>query len=142
MPSKGTRLFLFLSSYSLLLVIIGVQRFREDPEWISPVLVSMAVLSIVVLFIFFKAATRSLAPYTAVIQEARSRDSEVASYLVTYLLPFLGFSPRTWQDLLALGLLTSAIGVLYVTSGMLYVNPILKIAGYRIFEVVLEDGNR
>lgn len=65
----------------------------------------------------------------------RARDSDLAGYLVGYLLPFLSMAASTWRDVLALALFFIVIGVVYVNSRMIYVNPVLAIMGYHLYEV-------
>jgi hypothetical protein len=62
------------------------------------------------------------------------------SYIVTYLLPFLAVKLNDVIDTTSLGAVLLVIAVLYVSSNMIYTNPVLNIAGYHIFEIQDTDG--
>ena len=42
----------------------------------------------------------------------------------------------------ALILLFVVLAVLYVNSNMIYINPVLSLAGYHVFEIVDDSGKR
>lgn len=66
-------------------------------------------------------------------------DGEILSYIFTYILPFLGF-PSDKQLPISLFLLI-IIGILYIKSDMIGINPILSLCGFHILKVELEkDG--
>jgi len=70
-----------------------------------------------------------------VVLTVQSRDADLAGYLVGYLLPFVGAVAVDWQDVLAFVLFFAFVGIIYVNSRMIYVNPLLAIAGYHLYEV-------
>jgi hypothetical protein len=74
-------------------------------------------------------------PAEMVVLTVQSRDADLAGYLVGYLLPFVGAVAVDWQDVLAFVLFFAFVGIIYVNSRMIYVNPLLAIAGYHLYEV-------
>ena len=71
---------------------------------------------------------------------AHVRDAEAMSYIVTYFLPFLGISGDNWPDAASLLLVYAVVAIIYVNSNLIYINPMLNLAGYRLFEVVGPKG--
>jgi hypothetical protein len=137
MPNIPTRLILFLSSYSPLFVIIAMRGWH-DSRRIAIGLAIVAVLSIIVLFVFLRVVQR-ISPGKVSIASVVSRDGDVMSYIVTYLLPFLAVKLDDPTDVASLGIVFAVIGLLYVNSNMIQTNPVLNIVGYHIFEI--EDGD-
>jgi len=73
-----------------------------------------------------------------VIESAKPRDSEAAAYLVTYVVP-LALPTTDWRDWVAVFLFLLLVAVLYLRSGMDYVNPMLALIGYHLYEATLRD---
>jgi len=78
----------------------------------------------------------------AVIKSVSDRGGEVAGYLVTYLLPLLTVAEPTPKDWLAYILFIALVGVIYVRTDMLHINPLLYLFGFLVFDVVLEGGQQ
>lgn len=138
MANYGTRLLLFLSSYSPLAVILAVQHW--DRRVVAGALLGVAVASILALILFLQVAL-SAGAYPTRIARASLRDGDLVGYIVAYLLPFLGIDFSKSRDAISLGILLLVIGVLYAHSNLIYVNPVLATLGYHLFEVE-EDGGR
>jgi hypothetical protein len=68
--------------------------------------------------------------------EVENRDSDIAAYAATYLLPFILVFSGAWQDLASLGAFIAFLGFMYVRSRLIYVNPILALMGYRLWRVI------
>jgi hypothetical protein len=96
--------------------------------------VAFLAVSLAALGVFRLAAARR-AKHRVTVMSVEHRTPDVAAYAVTYLLPFLVVFDGTWRDVLALALFVGLIGVIYVNSGMLYVNPVLALFGYHLFLV-------
>lgn len=138
MPNSPTRLILFLSSYAPLFLIIAMRGWRDSTH-LAVALTIVAVLSVVVLFVFLR-TVRKLSASKVSISSVISRDGDAMSYIVTYLLPFLAVKLNDLTDVVSLGIVLFVIGLLYVNSNMIHTNPVLNIVGYHIFEVEDSDG--
>lgn len=92
MPNVPTRLILFLSSYAPLFLIIAMRGW-SDSRYLAVGLAIVAVLSILMLFVFLRVAQK-LAADRVKIDSVASRDGDAMSYIVTYLLPFLAVKGR------------------------------------------------
>lgn len=67
------------------------------------------------------------------IVSVENMNSGILAYIFTYILPFLGFPEE--RQLGVLIFLLIIIGILYVRSDMLGINPLLAIFGYHIVKI-------
>jgi len=138
MPSALTQSVLFASSFAPLLIVFALlQTFFHG--WMNAILVAIAVVTVVCLSLFLRAARR-LQRTTIVIESASQRDGDTVGYVVTYLLPFAALAVPSWQEKVALLLFVAIVAILYIRADLFYVNPILALAGYRLFDVDGEGG--
>lgn len=86
-------------------------------------------------FLLFLNTVGKGGPFRAEVEEVEARDADMAAYVATYLLPFLTVTGANAQDVIALGLFLFFIGVLWVGSGLIYLNPLLRLAGVHIYVV-------
>ena len=80
----------------------------------------------------FLAVAQKRAAYHVEVVAIEPRNSELAAYVATYLLPFVTDIEGSWQEVASLGVFLFFIGLLYVRSGMLYLNPLLALFGYSV----------
>lgn len=133
MPNRLLRSLLFLSSYSPVLAIMALKSYGIScPIFIFSLLfLTAAVVGIALFWMIAKRHT----PFKAKVLDVESRDADLAGYLVAYLLPFLGVIATGWRDVLALALFFAFVGIVYVNSRMIYINPILALFGYHLYEI-------
>jgi hypothetical protein len=133
MPSLFVRILLFFSSYAPLFVITALQWHSKIGKW-SYLLGTIAVVSVVALWLFVR-VSRRIAPVPLEIESARSLNAEALNYVATYIFPFLDSRPD--DPLYAAGLLVlyAVLGIIYVNSNMIHINPLLNVVGYRLIEV-------
>ena len=138
MLTPGASLFMFASSFAPLLLLFAIRTDRADFRWSLAILaITFSGLAVVVL-----AVAKRTTPVELEIAGFRPRDAEVVSYLVTYLLPFLMVRSPNFRDMVALGLFLSIIGILYVRSNMIYVNPLLALIGYHLYAIAIVEQDR
>lgn len=131
MPNRKFAFALFLSSYSPALLILAVRSI--DQSWtLFGISLGLAVLSAGAFLLFIRVA-RSGGPFRARVEEVEPSDADLAAYVATYLLPFVVVFGATVQDVVALALFLLFIGVLWVNSGMVYLNPLLSLVGYHVY---------
>lgn len=138
MPSQLAHGLLFLSSYAPLLLILACQEWGSN-RTLGVALALVAVGGVVGLAIILRQA-RATAPSLERLRSVSPLDGEVVGYLVTYLLPFLGVDLSSGMSALPFIVFIAIVGVLYVNSGMLYINPVLNIAGYHVYRIETESG--
>lgn len=100
-------------------------------------LLVLAVVSVLALLVFMGQAKR-IRPNSIAVADVRQKDSEVLSYIVTYLVPFLAVDKTKPEQAVAMVGLFILICLIYIQTSMLYVNPVLTILGYNLVEVTTD----
>jgi hypothetical protein len=128
---------MFFSSFSPLFFMFAVRTQNSGLRWTlgGVGFVSLAT-TLVLLWIL-----RGTEPTEVTVISVEAKDAEVVSYLVTYLLPFLLVVDPNLRDIIALSLFLAVLGILYIRSNMLYVNPVLALLGYHLFLVRTREGS-
>ncbi|HVB74180.1 MAG TPA: hypothetical protein VNE38_11555 [Ktedonobacteraceae bacterium] len=139
MPSLFIRCMLFLSSYFPLAVIFWVIFVAQQPvlAW-SAVIVGGFGLLFTLVYVF--GVTAKLEPIQEKIAERHEKGSDIMGYVASYLVPFATFSLSGWQQITVFLLFMFILGVIYVNSEMIRVNPVFNLIGYRLYEITVENG--
>ncbi len=140
-PTSAVHVFdwvLFLASYSPLFVIAAF-RWADEPH----VCLAMALLALVTMapqiFVLKYAAKQLGRKY--VVQSVSSRAEVNASYLATYLLPFVTVeAPKAWYVWCAYAAFIWLVGLISTRGKMIYVNPLLYALNFEISRVETADG--
>jgi hypothetical protein len=134
MPRRWVMVVLFLSSYSPLFVLVGL-RSLDQSHAIAIACGALAVLGWLGTWLFLSTAKRKPRERYEVV-EIEKRDGDVAAYAATYLLPFVTVFGGDWQDVLSLTAFIAFLGAIYVRSRLIYVNPVLALFGYHLWQVI------
>jgi hypothetical protein len=139
MPRRWVLWALFLSSYTPLFFLVSLRSIGSSEV--------LALAGGILTFAglvgtgFFLVAVRKKTSGRYQLIDVENRDPDVTAYAATYLLPFLTVFSGTWQDLLSLAAFVLILGVVYVRSRLIYVNPLLALFGYRLWRVIpITDG--
>jgi hypothetical protein len=129
---------LFLSSFAPLFVVFGLlDSFGSG--WPSLVCYAVALASSLVLAWSLR-VWRRMASMTVAISRARHRDGDALAYVATYVVPFAALGVADWRSRAALLFFLLLVALLYVRAHLFYVNPLLSMIGYRLFEIETESG--
>lgn len=142
MPAIVMRGLLFLCSYFPLVLIFCILLWNVWPLWAILLLASIGLASLLLTWVYFRTMLRRSSISRATIAGFAQRDSDVMSYLASYLIPFVSFSLANVQQALALGVFFSVLFLIYVHSNMIYVNPMLNVVGYHLYEIEIEQSQR
>jgi hypothetical protein len=71
----------------------------------------------------------------------QKRDAEAMAYIVTYVIPFLAIPFSDWRQSTSFAIFFGVLGILYINSNMIYINPMLNLCGYHLYEVTRDDGS-
>jgi hypothetical protein len=74
------------------------------------------------------------------VADFKQRDGESMSYIVSYVIPFLAVPFNGVAQGAALAIFFVVLGILYVNSNMIQINPMLNLGGYHTYEITLDDG--
>jgi hypothetical protein len=141
MPTIQMRVLLFFSSYFPLFLIIGILVFSKS--WIVALVIFVAdSVFVYALWRYLRTRKRDNQHSFSKVTGYQQRDSEAMSYIASYIVPFATFSLDAIPQLLALIVFIVMLLILYVNSHMIYVNPMLNIMGYHLYEIEVEHGDR
>ena len=134
-----TKVILFVSSFSpLLLVFALLDSFGKGAATILCLV--LAGLGPLLLYLVLRLAQR-IEGVPLVPSGHRRRDADVLAYVATYLIPFLTVDAVTLRSRLAIAIFIALIALFYVRGEMYFLNPLLGIVGYRVFEIDMSDGS-
>jgi len=130
---------LFLSSYSPLFAVFGLlDSFGSG--WPTRICIALAIVGLLVPVVVFFIARR-LGPQVLHVESSQIRDGDALAYIATYLVPFAAISATTARERGALGLFVFLMAVICVRSELFYINPLLALVGYRLFQVTTPTGS-
>ncbi len=129
---------LFLSSYFALFVALAV---RFDTLSLRIACGSIAAMGLAATF-YIVGFQRKRSSHIIRLTAVDDRGPEVSGYVATYVLPLVVIGEPHWNDIVAYSIVLAAIGVIYVRSRMIQLNPTLYVLGYVVLEVATEDGFR
>jgi hypothetical protein len=139
MPSVLVRTMLFLSSYFPLALIFFFLFIQQQPVWAIAIL-AVGMLGLVIMLLYFFSFAQRFAPIQEKISGVHGRDAEPMSYIASYLIPFVALPFSGWQQGIALLILIGVLGIVYVNSNMIHINPMLNLLGYHLYEITVEDS--
>jgi hypothetical protein len=126
---------LFVASYAPLAVMLAVQNSRDVwlptghlDFWVPAV---VGLVGLVEAFRLPRGALRKSAArvnFTDVTEES----SQVAAYVATYLLPFLGLNFIAWRDWVVIAVYLAVLLVVFVRSDLALVNPALYLMRWKV----------
>lgn len=133
-----SRFVLFVSSY---VPLFGVFALLDSfgKGWPTGISIALTAVGVMVLPVTLVRA-RKLAPQPLKADTTQVRDGDALAYIATYIVPFAATTATTARERGALGLFVLLIAIIYVRSELFYINPLLALAGYRLFEVVTPSG--
>ena len=99
----------------------------------------LIVISVGALWLVFNTRRSKGADDFQHIESYKSRDELITSYILVYIFPFVVLDYTSIANWLAFVIFFIVIGIIQTRSNQLYVNPILAIVGYQIYEIDTGD---
>jgi hypothetical protein len=137
-PRLVFRITLFLSSFSPLFALMA---FENRGHCLAVVLLGGAVFVGVSGLVAVMATLNSEVGPPIIPLSAVPKDGDVLAYIAVYLVPFLSVDLNHANGIVAFCGFLVVLGIVYINSNMLFVNPLLSIAGYHTFEVTDKQTN-
>jgi hypothetical protein len=132
MPRLPFRVALFLSSFSPLFALMAfVNRCTPLAVWLLLGACGVGIVGLLAVMLVL----RSEAGIDIVVKRAIPMDGEVLSYIAAYLIPFLGIDLTKTNDVVLFCGFLVVLCIVYINSNMLFVNPLLSLAGFHTFEI-------
>jgi hypothetical protein len=146
------RWVMFFSSYIPLLLVLCVLLIDRQPVWMLNVfsfthIVSWAstciffftILLFALMMSYYFIVLKRRPGELRVVESIQARDSDTLSYIATYLLPFVVFPLDTKRQIISLIIVVFVLGFVYISSNMIYINPILNMLGFHLYELTLKE---
>jgi hypothetical protein len=129
-----SRIVLVTSSYSPLFVLLGLVSYER--HWsLAVVFWSFAIAPALLMVGLLGVMWMGIPDLPLEITAVRERTEDIGVYATTYLLPFLALRFDSWQTVAAVFSFIALLVLVYLRARITYVNPLLLIAGFRLFEV-------
>ncbi|HIS88786.1 TPA: hypothetical protein IAA87_05140 [Candidatus Avigastranaerophilus faecigallinarum] len=114
-------------------------RFIElNDVFLWGIILGLIIFAIITIFLKFQNNTNTIQYKVLSIKDI---SHETLNYILTYLIVFLSLDMNSPKMILSIILLLFIIGLIYINSNMLYVNPILQLLGYSIYELTVTRHN-
>ena len=132
------KLCLFLISYFPLFIIMGILHY--DHPIIPYVAIACSLVGFGGTFITFGTLNRISGQYKKAnnVKPAAKMNFQ---YFLAYIIPFIAMDVDSTRQIIAYLVLFVFIGILYVRTELLYVNPTLTLLGYNILKIKTDEEN-
>lgn len=146
------KIFLFLTAYYPLFLILSVQNsklieklfnigiFRiEFKDFNDSFIYGLVfgILFFILLKVFIKCQNKSNTSQYKVVK-IKDMSHETLNYILTYLIAFLSLKLNDPKDIISILILLFIIGIIYINSNLLYINPFLQLLNYSIYELTIK----
>lgn len=136
MKTHFRAMFLF-TSFAPLYLLVAVTLAVRCHWWPAAAWGALFLLSLLVFWILLRQLTRAI-PINKRVVSADRLDSDILSYVVSYLPPLIAQDLSALPTYIPLAVFYVTVVTLLFHSRNLYVNPLFMLAGYNIFK--LEAG--
>lgn len=130
-------LFLFISSYTPLFLILSL-KYYKDLYFIVCLILLVLINGYVLKFI--KDISERFFIERKIIS-VENKTSNILSYLIVFSISVLNFNLNIWQGRIQLLIILFIIFVVFVRSDLLFLNPTLAIFGYRSYSIKFANGD-
>ncbi|GHT67762.1 hypothetical protein FACS1894110_13850 [Spirochaetia bacterium] len=101
-------------------------------------MLSVVLFSIIMLFIIIGAYKKG---DVITIKKVENRSTDIINYTIPYLLSFISMDLSSPADLISIGIFLTILMALTITSKSTFINPILAIVGYGLYDVSYSYGD-
>jgi hypothetical protein len=147
MTKEATRswisVVIFLSSYSPLAAVLFLRDLDCDFRVVHPAaawtLLTVGLLSVALLFIVMRGLNQG---FNVTVTKVNLRSSDLVNYTIPYMVSFFGFNLSDTKDLVVFGLFLILMCYLTIRTQNVFINPILALRGYGLYEVEYEERHK
>ena len=137
-------LLMFISSYfplALIFIIKDLDEIRFFPRHPIPaaIIAAVAILASAVVLIV---ANKIESGVPVKVTKVSNKSGDMFTYTIPYMISFYNFSFCDWKTLLSLFVFMSLMFALAYRTQNIFVNPVLALAGYGLYDCQFKDGNR
>ncbi len=138
MPTIFVRCMLFISSYFPLALIMWILFLTQQPVLAWSALV-IGVVGLIFTYVYFFKIAPGMAAIQGKITGRQIRDGDVMGYIASYIIPFVAFPLNGWQQIAVLLIFMIVLGIVYINSEMISINPMFSILGYHLYEITIDN---
>jgi hypothetical protein len=134
---------LFVSSYAPLAAILAVQRSHNVwPPQDRPAFWLFTLVALVGFSDAYRLPRGALRKghVRVTLSGVTEEGGQVAAYIATYLLPFIGLNVRSWREALALIVYFGVLFVVFLRSDLALINPALYLTGWHVVSARRADA--
>lgn len=117
---------------------IGFDKLLNPKILISSISFIFLLLGIIFYF-SFKRKIQETKNLPAVIEQVENINYEHLTFLTTYIIPLISFNLEIPRNIMALIILLTAIGIIYIKTDKFYANPTLAILGFKLYKIKVRD---
>ena len=125
------KLVMFITSYIPLYAVLVIEHFTQI--YVLLFLVITSIISFVMLLLTINTASKIAGFPNIKIKRIRKSGEDAILYLLTYVIPLISLQYNSVTADLAVLLIFSTIGYLYIRTDLIYINPILNLLGYNTY---------
>ncbi|MGP1716049.1 MAG: hypothetical protein ACTS9Y_02625 [Methylophilus sp.] len=135
-------LAIFISGYAPLGLILVIKDLNEDAFYFEHPLRAFSIFVIFALSALFAlSAARNIKQGVPVkITKVSNKSADMFTYTIPYMMSFYKFDLGDWKLLLCLAIFLSLMFVLAYRTQNVFVNPVLALAGYGLYDCQFKDG--
>jgi hypothetical protein len=137
-------LLMFISSYFPLVLIFIVKdlddtTFLPKHPIIAAIIAAVALLACIVVLV---AANKIESGIPVKITKVSNKSGDMFTYTIPYMISFYNFNLGDWKTLVSLLVFMSLMFALAYRTQNVFINPVLALAGYGLYDCQFKDGNR
>lgn len=140
MPTIFVRCMLFVSSYFPLTLIFWILFITQQPLY-AWIILGIGLIGLIAMLIYFFKILPKMSPIQEKVTGRQIRDGDVMGYIASYIIPLVTFPLNGWQQMAVLLVFIVVLGIVYINSDMIRINPILNLMGYHLYEITVENGS-
>lgn len=130
------KISLFISSYLFLIVALLIIDSSSYVLWGCLGIVCISIGTILLSF------SKKVNGRSYKIKAIQDKNEQAVTYLMTYIIPFITIGNSETKEILATVLILIIISIIYIKLDLIYINPIMLVLGYYIYEIELENGTK
>jgi hypothetical protein len=137
-------LLVFISSYSPLALIFIIKDL-DDMTFLPrhPITAALvAVVALVACLVVLMAGRKITGGVPVKVTKVANKSGDMFTYTIPYMISFYNFNLGDWKTLLSLFVFMSLMFALAVRTQNVFINPILALAGYGLYDCQFKDGDR
>lgn len=135
-------LVIFVSSYFPLVLVLAIKDFDFSArQFHNPAVVSvLLVLSVFACAVTLLAAKSAKDGVVVTLTKVSNKSADMFTYTIPYMIAFYKFDLADLNMVLSLAVFMALMFLLSYRTQTLFVNPVLAIAGYGLYDCQFRDG--